>query len=254
VGVEIPRIAATCGVPPDVVKRELVTAGMQAHINLEFSSSNELQAVRAPGANATRAVILNPRGPGGSGKSELVRRIMRELDHDSAVIPRPRALYRTGRDRPAAYRLPHPNLPQHVFVLGHYERTAGGCDTFRKTDGGIDELFRLAHHIASRGHFVVMESLVLSSERPRTRELARRHDLHILQLATKSEECSRNLIRRRRLSRSAMSNVLRRTEEERLSINAACKTLAASSSVHHVEFDQGLSLARRLLQLPSASP
>jgi hypothetical protein len=46
--------------------------------------------------------IINPRGTGGSGKTELARRILGEY---GAAEP----MFQAGRDRPIARRLHHPH-------------------------------------------------------------------------------------------------------------------------------------------------
>lgn len=197
------------------------------------------------------ARILNPRGPSGSGKTELVRRLIEVLAAEGeSTGQRSEPIYRPGRTRPIAYRFPHPSRGAPVLVLGHYEKTSGGCDTIRESDGGMDEVFRLADCMASAGHSVVMEGLRLSSDHKRTRALARRHELHILRLTTPVEACSRNLIRRRRLSRSTSPDSCRRAADERLRIDAAVERLSPGTFVHDVDFNEGMRLARRLLGLP----
>jgi hypothetical protein len=138
-------------------------------------------------------------------------------------------------------------------VLGHYERTSGGCDTIRNADGGLDEIFSYADRAAAAGESIIMEGLWLSSEHIRSRALASRHELHVLRLTTSAEQCSRNLIRRRRLPRSALTELRRRSADERARIDATCEKLSSASIVHDVDFDEGLRLARRLLGISDAT-
>ncbi len=72
-------------------------------------------------------MIINPRGSGGSGKTELVRRTLADYGWDGSVEVVP--LRREGRERPIGYRLRHPQGGRPLVVLGHYARTSGGCDT-----------------------------------------------------------------------------------------------------------------------------
>ena len=84
-------------------------------------------------------LIINPRGSSGSGKTELVLRILGEYgwtrnspDARSGIRP----IYREGRSEPFAYRLQHPWAERPLIVLGHYLATSGGCDTICAQDGG----------------------------------------------------------------------------------------------------------------------
>jgi hypothetical protein len=78
--------------------------------------------------------------------------------------------------------LQHPSGGRDLIVLGHYERTSGGCDTIPLDDGGLDEVFRLAEVWSGAGHDVFLEGLNLSSERERSVGLAGRHHLRIILL------------------------------------------------------------------------
>jgi hypothetical protein len=163
-------------------------------------------------------------------------------------------LYRPGRSRPLGYRFRHPERSSTLVVLGHYERKSGGCDTIRESDGGLSEVFSLADRAASAGESIVMEGLRLSSEYIQSHALACRHELHVLLLTTSAEQCSRNLIRRRRLAGSAGAELRSRGVEERLRIENACEKLRSVCTVHDVDLTEGLRVARRLLCLPETAP
>ncbi len=127
---------------------------------------------------STVGTIINPRGASGSGKTELVRRILTDYGWNSTGHVH--RLDRGGRDRPIGYQLEHPFGRAPLIVVGHYERTSGGCDTIRSADGGLDEIYRLADHWASAGHDVVLEGAAWSAEYTRSAALGARHALHVL--------------------------------------------------------------------------
>jgi hypothetical protein len=196
-------------------------------------------------------LIINPRGAGGAGKTELVRRIMRdygwaEIDGErQAAEP----IVRPGRACPLGYRLRHPLRRRPLVVLGHYERTSGGCDTIGVKDGGLAAVFRLAADYARNGHDVLIEGHQLSSEWERSAVLAKAHPLHVLQLDTPTEASARNLARRRRAARRAIPAFARAAAAERERVAAACERLRPYAHVHRVRFDDALETARELLRL-----
>ncbi|WP_133239242.1 hypothetical protein [Microvirga sp. KLBC 81] len=143
-------------------------------------------------------MIIDPRGTGGAGKTELVRHILTEygwerdgrydVGSDIAVI------CREGRGRPFRYRLWHPRGRRPLAVPGHYERTSGGCDTITVQDGGLAEIMRRVGGYAVSGHDVVIKGLRLRSEVEFFIDLERSHGLHILYLGTLLGRCVRNLM------------------------------------------------------------
>jgi len=194
--------------------------------------------------------VINLRGTGGSGKTELVRRILARYGWQQGACHRAGRIeqfYRSGRSRPFGYRLQHPLGGRPLAVVGHYEVTSGGCDTIRVQDGGIAEIMRLAGELAADGHDVIIEGLRLSSEVERTTELARSHDLHILRLSTPLDQCVRNLVRRRRASRDALLTIKQNTAREHRSIEEACARLRHAANVEVLAFDDALARAEDLL-------
>src|SRR3712207_3835803 len=107
-------------------------------------------------------IAINLRGTAGSGKTELEHRIIADYGWKSGS--QVELLYREGRIRAVAYRLPHPSGGRPLAVLGHYEETRGGCNTIGLRDGGLDGVFRLAGDFSASGHDVLLEGLVVSSE------------------------------------------------------------------------------------------
>lgn len=197
-------------------------------------------------------IIINPRGIGGSGKTELVRRLMRDYGWapdglgESARVEK---LFRPGRNQPIGYAFAHPLDRRPLVVLGQYERTSGGCDTIPLKDGGLGEIFRLAADHVSGGFDVVIEGLQISKEWETSAELAQSHPLHVLHLDTAPEISARNLARRRRLGKDKTSIILNRALSEREVVMQACERLRGHAEVHHLSFDGALGKARELLRL-----
>ena len=184
-------------------------------------------------------VIVNPRGTSGSGKTELVRRIVADYgwDRDGRVEP----VHRDGRERPIAYRLRHP--------LGGRPLASGVCDTIRAVDGGLDEAFRLAGGYAASGHDVLLEGLLLSGEHARSAALAKAHELHVLRLDTPLDRCVRNAIARQRAGRRGRASVARTATMRQADVEEACRRLRRHASVEVLDFDNALRRARELLGL-----
>jgi hypothetical protein len=192
-------------------------------------------------------LIINPRGTSGAGKTEFVRQIVSEYMRSNGG--RLGKIYRDGRDRPIVYRLPHPLGGRPLAVLGHYEATAGGCDTIGGADGGMDEVFRLADGYACRGHDVLLEGLLVSGEYGRSAALAKAHDLHVICLSTPVDQCIRNAIVRRRSRRSAWPQIERNVTAEHMNVESACRQLGEYATVELLDFNAGLLRARHRLGL-----
>lgn len=191
--------------------------------------------------------IINPRGTGGSGKTKLVQRIIDSYAPGGIQSAEP--LHSSGREKPMAYRLRHPNNGRPLIVLGHYERTSGGCDTIRVVDGGLDEVFRLADIWASAGHDVLLEGASWSVEYRRSAALAARHELHILVLLTPPERAARNLATRRRTSSARLALITMAIRSQRDAIEVACGHLRGVASIEELEFERALDCACNLLGL-----
>ena len=192
-------------------------------------------------------VIINPRGTSGSGKTELVRRML--ADYGWGRGGRVEPVRRQGRERPIAYRLRHPHGGRPLVVLGHYEATSGGCDTIRAADGGMDEAFRLAGEYASSGHDVLLRACSSAASIVRSAALAKVHELHVLRLNTPLDRCIRNVIARQRAGRRNWASIVRTATMQQANIEEACRQLRRHASVELLDFEHALLRARELLGL-----
>jgi hypothetical protein len=147
------------------------------------------------------------------------------------------------------YRLRHPHGGRSLVVLGHYERTSGGCDTIPTVDGGLNEIFRLADAWATAGHDVFLEGSAWSAEHRRSAMLAGRHRMHVLLLSTPPEQSARSLAKRRRARRSTWPLIAQTLLAQREAIVAACAKLRGAAEVEEWEFNGALGRARELLGL-----
>lgn len=202
-------------------------------------------------------VNVNPRGTSGSGKTELVRRILalygwrrNGVGCEPAVAVEP--IYRQGRRRPLGYRLRHPRGARPLAVIGHYEVTSGGCDTIRVADGGLQEIMQRAADYAAAGHDVLIEGLRLSSDYEQSAKLAKLHRCHILRLTTPIDQCARNLAFRRRARRDAWPSFARAAAAEHMMVEEACRKLSAYATVDALVFDDAFARARELLGITAS--
>lgn len=195
-------------------------------------------------------IIINPRGTAGAGKTELARHILTDYGGISGVGSA--ALRKGGRERPIGYRLKHPLGSSPLIVIGHYERASGGCDTIRATDGGLDEISRMADAWATAGHDVLLEGSAWSAEHIRSAQLAMRHRMHVLMLSTPIDLSARNLVSRQRASTSRRLAIAPHLRAQREAIHAACSHLSGVAAVEECDFDEALSRARELLGVSNA--
>jgi hypothetical protein len=200
------------------------------------------------------SVIVNPRGAGGAGKTELVRRVLagygwRRCGPLAADVEI-EMLCPDGRSRPMGLRIGHPHGLRPLAVVGDYGVTSGGgCDSIRRADGGLPVAVALARDAAAAGHDVLIEGFQLSREYRLSAALADAGRLHVLRLATSPERCARNLVARRRLRRDAWEALAKRAAVQAGEVAEACTHLPAGAQVEALAFDAALLRARRLLGL-----
>jgi len=134
-------------------------------------------------------MIITIRGTSGSGKSHIVRELMKRLD---PLTPN----RREGRKQPLSYTGHNPLTGKPVTIIGHYETACGGCDTITQQQ----DIFDLVHEAATAGHDVIFEGLLLSIEVERTTKLVREHghELVVLGIDIPLQLCLDSVNARRR--------------------------------------------------------
>ena len=100
--------------------------------------------------------ILNIRGCNGSGKSWIVRELMKETEAEP-LYGEPEAGRLLGRI--IGYRGVYNKTP--IFFVGSYEVMSGGADAVMKHFGGLDKVCELVREFAGRGH-VLFEGFIVS--------------------------------------------------------------------------------------------
>jgi hypothetical protein len=195
-------------------------------------------------------LVINPRGTSGAGKTWLVREIMAAYRRAGAE---PKAIMREGRSRPFGWRLSHPRGGRTLAVIGDYQATRGGTDTIPKTDGGLDQAFRLTQALADDGHDVVLEGYQLSGDHAGTAALAEAQArqgraLHVLCLDVPLEQCVRNVVARRRARQGARPAIERTARAGQEALREAC-TLLRQSPVTLEWLDAVSALERSLALL-----
>lgn len=134
--------------------------------------------------------IIHLRGTSGSGKSSVVRAVMKRYYQQDP-------LQQIERKRPTGYLLqrdPENDGPD-LIVIGHYETPCGGCDTIPS----LDLIYEYVREAAHRGCDVLFEGLLISPELTRT--IALHHEfpdqVHIIGLDVPLEDCLDGIMSRR---------------------------------------------------------
>lgn len=157
-------------------------------------------------------MIINIRGPGGAGKSTLVRRVM-ELGNKVFTA------HEDGRKQPLGYLYQFNStsaaLPVRVAIPGHYESRCGGCDTIPE----YDKLYSLVAKSSISNH-VLYEGLLISEDVPRTLGLCETvapTQIHVIALDTPLELCLDSINLRRE---SVFQERLQKAQDENLARSA----------------------------------
>lgn len=129
-------------------------------------------------------MIVQVRGTSGSGKSWVIRWVIRRVmeRYDQWVSE-----YIDGRRKPLYYRM------ANCCVLGHYEAECGGCDTI----GSARQVYELIQDVRHSFALIICEGLLLSEDTKWTLQLPR-NEVRVLYLVTPIEKCLARIKRRRK--------------------------------------------------------
>lgn len=138
------------------------------------------------------SMIIQLRGTSGSGKTHLVKEIMKLYEKRKPVFSQ-------GRKRPIAYRLSDTKCPKELAVIGHYETACGGCDTISTPGKSYEIIFNQIKRNALDGRSVLFEGLLISGDLNWTASLKELGiPLLIIELTVPLEECLKSVNNRRR--------------------------------------------------------
>lgn len=138
-------------------------------------------------------MIIQIRGTSGSGKTYVMREVMRFI----APSDRWSKVHVAGRKQPLYYRWPLEVADGYptVSVLGHYETACGGCDNIGSAKAVTELLTSLEEATTSPQH-ILCEGLLLSEDTKWTVTLSKEL-LRVLFLNTDLETCLQQVRNRR---------------------------------------------------------
>ncbi len=119
-------------------------------------------------------MIINLRGTSGSGKSTIVRTLMKMYDRVEPTEECQRIVGYT------CFRAGNP-----LYVVGRYTTPCGGCDTLN----GMDYIYNFIHTAAGAGKDVIFEGLIVASDTKRCIALKEKWPLLVIELSTPIDIC-----------------------------------------------------------------
>lgn len=131
-------------------------------------------------------MIINVRGTHGSGKTVLMRKVMKRMRKRTPVMI-------DGRKTPIGYTF---RIDRgRVFVAGAYEEAvSGGCDTISK----VDLMYQMIRKFANRGYDVLFEGILAQHSTPNIVRLMKQHDVHVIMLKVPNAKAIRGVKARRK--------------------------------------------------------
>ena len=149
-------------------------------------------------------MIIQIRGASGSGKSTIVKSILEMDPHrhphhlggDDKLDELVPAHLIVSRAKPIGYVVNVDDFLKPVYILGHYETPAGGCDTL--IPFGKNWVYKFAENLHDAGYDVIMEGMILSGNRDSSSDLLTRGVPYVnIGLNLSFEECVRSVQERR---------------------------------------------------------
>jgi hypothetical protein len=176
-------------------------------------------------------MIINITGTSGSGKSTIVRDVMKRY---SIVQPE----HTEGRRQPISYYCEKDEFNKGLVVIGHYETPCGGCDTI-KTPDEVQRQIIGAHEM---GCHVLYEGIIIQDDTKRRIALHKAgYPFAVILLTTTLDVCLAGIQARRDARGDARpldpSNTQERMERQ---ITRARKLRAAGVTVHEFSRQQAL--------------
>lgn len=164
-------------------------------------------------------MLINIRGTSGSGKSHLVREVMKTY---KGLGGQRADVMEEGRKRPIMHWFTAEGR-RPLAVIGHYCTPCGGCDTIPK----MERIFNLVRKAHRGGADVLFEGLLISADSKRALEL---HDdelpLLVCELDTPIETCLESINARRRARKKDAEDVdPKNTESKYKGVQSSMKKL-----------------------------
>lgn len=130
-------------------------------------------------------MICQVRGTSGSGKSWVMREVMKGLgEYETQYI--------TGRKQPFDYF-----FNGLIYVLGHYESPCGGCDTIGSA-GKVYEVVKRFFEGPDNARHVLCEGLLLSEDTKWTLQMPAISEVRVIFLNTDLDTCLAQIEKRRK--------------------------------------------------------
>ncbi len=146
-----------------------------------------IEVLKGVSLTAREGDVISLIGASGSGKSTIVRELMKRYARiEQQFIP--------GRKRDISSRLFREGEGSPLFVPGTYSIATGGCDTIPQ---GMDFIYEMVNRELDAGYDVILEGLVVSSDVTRCIDLKNRHSLLIIEITTPIEICLEGIRSRR---------------------------------------------------------
>lgn len=182
-------------------------------------------------------MIIQLRGTSGSGKTTAMRSILDSLFWDAQFVI-------DGRRKPSYYRSNgNSEVSTQVAILGHYESTCGGCDTFKN----YSVLKEVITDASKESKLILMEGLMVSDDVLQTVEIHRSiFPIHrIYYLNTPIDVCIERVKGRRKakgwdtaFNEKKLKNRHAQIERTRPRLEAAgitCRTCSADQAVKYMK-------------------